>query len=122
MFEKYLSINPFLSQVLKTISDPAVKGYVPASWISLVHIKADYYRACSHYHISEALLTLPCSIKEEEHIGMRVREALQYFHLPPSNNTTTIDITVPSCRRERTILGMRRFPFMLSSATVRLEI
>lgn len=94
------------AQVLKTISDPAVKGYVPASWISLVHIKADYYRACSHYHIAEALLTLPCSIKEEEHIGMRVREALQYFHLQPSNNTTTIDITVPSCRRERTILGL----------------
>ncbi|XP_066946603.1 rhophilin-2-B-like [Macrobrachium rosenbergii] len=94
------------AQVLKTISGPSVKDYVPASWISMIHIKADYYRGCAHYHVAEALLTLPINLKDEGALDMRVQAALQYVHQQPQNTSTTLDITVPVNRRERTLLGL----------------
>ncbi|XP_071535406.1 rhophilin-2-A isoform X2 [Panulirus ornatus] len=93
------------SQVLKTISSASVKDYVPVSWVSLVHIKTEYYRASAHYHMAEALLTLQMEGKDLEQLNIRVQDALQYVHLPPVNNTT-LDISVPTTHQERVLLGL----------------
>lgn len=77
----------------------------------MVHIKVEYYRACSHYHMAESLLTLPIGEKDEEQLSQRVREALQYVHLPPASNTT-LDITVPTTHQERVVLG--EFGYLVS--------
>ncbi|XP_050689411.1 rhophilin-2-B-like isoform X1 [Eriocheir sinensis] len=93
------------SQVFKTISGAQVKDCVPVSWVSMVRIKVEYYRACSHYHMAESLLTLPTGEKDEEQLTQRVRQSLQYVHLTPSSNTT-LDITVPTSHQERVLLGL----------------
>ncbi|XP_069164895.1 rhophilin-2-A isoform X1 [Procambarus clarkii] len=93
------------SQVLKTISGASVKDYVPASWISMVHIKAEYYRGRAHYRMAEALLTLPIDERDQEQLSIRVQNALQFVHLPPVSNTT-LEISVPTNHQERTLLGL----------------
>ncbi|KAH9362292.1 hypothetical protein HPB48_002270 [Haemaphysalis longicornis] len=56
------------AQVHKLISMPPVKDYVPYSWISLILVKAEHYRALAHYYVAVGLL---------EHSGKaHLREAL----------------------------------------------
>ncbi|XP_037588369.1 rhophilin-1 isoform X5 [Cebus imitator] len=41
--------------VHRTMAQPPVHDYVPASWITLVHVKAEYFCSLAHYHIAMAL-------------------------------------------------------------------
>uniref|UniRef100_A0A8C8BXN9 Rhophilin-1 n=1 Tax=Oncorhynchus tshawytscha TaxID=74940 RepID=A0A8C8BXN9_ONCTS len=41
--------------VLQTMSQPLVKDYVPFSWASMVQVKAEHFRALSHYYAAVAL-------------------------------------------------------------------
>lgn len=97
-------------QVQTTITSGSVKGYVPNSWTSLVRIKSEYYRACSHYHLAECLLTLQAGGRDEIQLSNRVKEALQYVHLTPDSTTTTLDVTLPATHQERVLLGKARLP------------
>uniref|UniRef100_A0A8C7I2Q8 Rhophilin Rho GTPase binding protein 1 n=1 Tax=Oncorhynchus kisutch TaxID=8019 RepID=A0A8C7I2Q8_ONCKI len=44
--------------VLQTMSQPLVKDYVPFSWASMVQVKAEHFRALSHYYAAVALCDL----------------------------------------------------------------
>lgn len=88
-----------------------MKGYVPPSWITLVHVKVEHYKGRAHFLVAEALLpSLPENEGEERipenELGLshRAREILMFLHLPITSNTT-IKITVPTTRKERTLLG-----------------
>ncbi|XP_059983513.1 rhophilin-1 isoform X5 [Lagenorhynchus albirostris] len=41
--------------VLQTMAQPPVQDYVPFPWTTLVHVKAEYFRALAHYHAALAL-------------------------------------------------------------------
>ncbi|RXG73688.1 Rhophilin-2-B [Armadillidium vulgare] len=98
--------------VFTKISDNTVKGYVPPSWITLVHVKVEHYKGRAHFLVAEALLpSLPENEGEERipenelSLSHRAREILMFLHLPITSNTT-IKVTVPTTRKERTLLGL----------------
>ncbi|XP_035132561.1 rhophilin-1 isoform X2 [Callithrix jacchus] len=41
--------------VHRTMAQPPVHDYVPVSWTTLVHVKAEYFCSLAHYHIAMAL-------------------------------------------------------------------
>ncbi|XP_008832753.1 rhophilin-1 isoform X2 [Nannospalax galili] len=41
--------------VHRAMSQPPVQDYVPASWTTLAHVKAEHFRALAHYHAAMAL-------------------------------------------------------------------
>ncbi|XP_059972283.1 rhophilin-1 [Mesoplodon densirostris] len=41
--------------VHQTMAQPPVQDYVPFPWTTLVHVKAEYFRALAHYHAALAL-------------------------------------------------------------------
>ncbi|KAM9530399.1 rhophilin-1-like isoform 2-T2 [Salvelinus alpinus] len=59
-------VSDVYSLVLQTMSQPLVKDYVPFSWASMVQVKAEHFRALSHYYAAVALCDLTQSIDEEE--------------------------------------------------------
>ncbi|KAF8774846.1 Rhophilin-2 like protein [Argiope bruennichi] len=86
--------------VHKVMSSSSVKDYVPYSWISLLLVKSEHYRALGHHYAAVGLL---------EHNGEIDKEAeayLEYVHCPDANNSSTcIDIRVPHTTEERRQLG-----------------
>ncbi|XP_037022635.2 rhophilin-1 isoform X5 [Artibeus jamaicensis] len=42
-------------QVHRTMARPPVQDYVPFAWTTLVHVKAEHFRALAHYHAATAL-------------------------------------------------------------------
>uniref|UniRef100_A0A674BQ65 Rhophilin Rho GTPase binding protein 1 n=1 Tax=Salmo trutta TaxID=8032 RepID=A0A674BQ65_SALTR len=50
--------------VLQTMSQTLVKDYVPFSWASMVQVKAEHFRALSHYNAAVALCDHTQSIEE----------------------------------------------------------
>lgn len=93
------------TQVSSLISSASVRDYVPASWLALVRIKVEYYRGQAHYSVAEALLA-PLTVGHEyDRLTEKAREILQYLHLPATSNIT-VEVTVPTSRRERILLGL----------------
>lgn len=41
--------------VHRTMAQPPVREYVPFAWTTLVHVKAESFRALAHYHVAVAL-------------------------------------------------------------------
>lgn len=41
--------------VQQTMTQPLMKDYVPFSWASMVQVKAEHFRALSHYYAAVAL-------------------------------------------------------------------
>uniref|UniRef100_A0A8C5DQF1 Rhophilin, Rho GTPase binding protein 1 n=1 Tax=Gouania willdenowi TaxID=441366 RepID=A0A8C5DQF1_GOUWI len=54
--------------VQQTMSQPLMKDYVPFSWVSMVQVKCEHFRAVAHYHAAVALCehTLSADDDEEE--------------------------------------------------------
>uniref|UniRef100_A0A674BQV6 Rhophilin Rho GTPase binding protein 1 n=1 Tax=Salmo trutta TaxID=8032 RepID=A0A674BQV6_SALTR len=48
-------VSDVYSLVLQTMSQTLVKDYVPFSWASMVQVKAEHFRALSHYNAAVAL-------------------------------------------------------------------
>uniref|UniRef100_A0A3P8ZBB6 Rhophilin, Rho GTPase binding protein 1 n=1 Tax=Esox lucius TaxID=8010 RepID=A0A3P8ZBB6_ESOLU len=48
-------VSDVYSLVLQTMTQPMVKDYVPFSWASMVQVKAEHFRALSHYYAAVAL-------------------------------------------------------------------
>lgn len=46
-------------RVHRTVSQPAVRDYVPFPWTTLVRVKAEYFCALAHYHAAVALCDSP---------------------------------------------------------------
>lgn len=46
--------------VHQAMAQPPVQDYVPASWTTLVHVKAEHFRGLAHYHAAAALCGASC--------------------------------------------------------------
>ncbi|XP_064865258.1 rhophilin-1 [Oncorhynchus nerka] len=57
-------VSDVYSLVLQTMSQTLVKDYVPFSWASMVQVKAEHFRALSHYNAAVALCDHTQSIEE----------------------------------------------------------
>lgn len=104
-------------QVHKVMSAPPVKDYVPYSWISLVLVKSEHYRAVAHHYVAVGLL---------DHIGdinETTARYLEYVHAPDPSNATCIDIRVPKSSEERRQLGKAhlREALLLHEESLRLH-
>ncbi|XP_072805510.1 rhophilin-1 isoform X1 [Vicugna pacos] len=51
--------------VHQTMAQPPVQDYVPFPWTTLVHVKAEYFRALAHYHAALALCDGPLVAEAE---------------------------------------------------------
>ena len=56
------------------ISDPPVKDYVPYSWVSLVQVKKEHYRALANFYVALGLLDHDADVSE------KTAETLQFLH------------------------------------------
>ncbi|KAJ6661506.1 hypothetical protein lerEdw1_014415 [Lerista edwardsae] len=56
-----LQVEEVYSLVHQSMSQPHVKDYVPFSWVTMVHVKAEHFRALSHYYAAMALCDCPAS-------------------------------------------------------------
>ncbi|XP_026571787.1 rhophilin-1 [Pseudonaja textilis] len=52
-------VEEVYSLVHQTMAQPQVKDYVPFSWTSMVHVKAEHFKALSHYYAAVALCDCP---------------------------------------------------------------
>ena len=49
-------VSEVYEKVQEAISQPPVKEYVPYTWVSLVTVKREHYRALANYYVAIALL------------------------------------------------------------------
>uniref|UniRef100_A0A3B4HAV6 Rhophilin Rho GTPase binding protein 1 n=1 Tax=Pundamilia nyererei TaxID=303518 RepID=A0A3B4HAV6_9CICH len=49
--------------VQQTMTQPLMKDYVPFSWVSMVQVKSEHFRALSHYYAAVALCDHMCKYK-----------------------------------------------------------
>ncbi|KAG8195571.1 hypothetical protein JTE90_002194 [Oedothorax gibbosus] len=104
-------------EVHRVLSCSGVKDYVPYSWISLLLVKAEHYRALAHHYAATGML---------EHDGEIEKEAesyLEYVHCPPDANSTCMDVLVPRTQDERRQLGRAhlRASLLLHEESLRLH-
>lgn len=48
--------------VQQTMTQPLMKDYVPFSWVSMVQVKSEHFRALSHYYAAVALCDHTCKL------------------------------------------------------------
>ncbi|GAB6027157.1 hypothetical protein CHUAL_013914 [Chamberlinius hualienensis] len=87
------------SRVHSCISVPPVKDYVPYSWILLILVKAEHFRALSHYFVSIGLLDF------NDELSVELEDMLECIQISDANKTMLIDIKVPKNQNERILLG-----------------
>lgn len=68
------------SLVHNLIGVPAVRDYVPYSWVALIQVKREHYAAIAHYHSAIAML-----VKSLEELNCHTRRMLQIMHSTPLN-------------------------------------
>lgn len=88
--------------MLKIISQPPVKDYVPYSWGSLVHVKKEHYKALAHYFVALGVL------EHKAEFSNKTLETLQFLHEEDEDKAATmtmIEIRVPKNQNERRYLG-----------------
>ncbi|XP_015272117.1 PREDICTED: rhophilin-1, partial [Gekko japonicus] len=52
-------VDEVYSLVYQTTTQPHMKDYVPFSWTTMVHVKAEHFKALSHYYATIALCDCP---------------------------------------------------------------
>lgn len=52
-------VEEVYSLVHQTMTQTHVKDYVPFSWATMVHVKAEHFKALSHYYAAVALCDCP---------------------------------------------------------------
>lgn len=93
-------VSEVYGEVLKIISQPPVKDYVPFSWGSLVHVKKEHYRALAHYYVAVGILD------HKGEFSNKTLETLQFLHEEDEDKAATlIEIRVPKNQNERRYLG-----------------
>jgi len=88
-----------------------LRAHLPAPWLTLVLIKAHFYRGKAHQHVSEAMLWLPPGSPHPPPPGPplspRARELLLHLHRQPDpQDPTSIDFSLPDTPDQRTYLGL----------------
>ncbi|XP_076352612.1 rhophilin-2-B-like isoform X1 [Tachypleus tridentatus] len=93
-------VSEVYNHVHKVMSRPTVKNYVPYSWISLVCVKSEHYKALAHYYVAVGLLDHIGELSDSAKLG------LAFLHRQDQKTTTTpFDINVPKNTNERRQLG-----------------
>ncbi|CAK1590716.1 unnamed protein product [Parnassius mnemosyne] len=64
------------TQLYEKMQTEGVFNYVPYSWVSLVHVKTEFYKALAHQYCGAALL--------QSAGGQRARDRLAALHAPPA--------------------------------------
>uniref|UniRef100_T1ISB1 Rhophilin n=1 Tax=Strigamia maritima TaxID=126957 RepID=T1ISB1_STRMM len=85
--------------VHKCISSNPVKDYVPYSWISLVLVKVQHYKALSHYYLAIGLLDYVGELKKS------VCDTLQCIQISNHGKSMLIDYRAPQADDEQRLLG-----------------
>ncbi|XP_076844287.1 rhophilin-1 [Brachyhypopomus gauderio] len=76
-------VSDVYSLVTQAMMAPSLKDYVPFSWLSVVQVKTQHFRALAHYHAAAALC--PCShmIGVDENGTAGLKEVAQVHARPP---------------------------------------
>lgn len=87
-------VGEVYDKVYHAISQQQVKDYVPFSWVSLIQVKREHYRALAHYYVAVGLLSHTGSLDQ------RTRETLMFLH-----DTKESKLKVPESDAEKKYLG-----------------
>ncbi|XP_045633204.1 rhophilin-1 isoform X1 [Ursus americanus] len=85
-------------RVHRTVSQPAVRDYVPFPWTTLVRVKAEYFCALAHYHAAVALCDSPAAAEADS-------PALQQAFLGLAATSEPWGAVLPQGQEERRKLG-----------------
>ncbi|KAK2835061.1 hypothetical protein Q5P01_015545 [Channa striata] len=84
--------------VQQTMTQPLMKDYVPFSWVSMVQVKAEHFRALSHYHAAVALCD---HMSSSEGIDEEAEKTfLQFYVSSPASPTLNQVLQDPEKRRK----------------------
>ncbi|KAG1660953.1 Rhophilin-2 [Nymphon striatum] len=92
-------VAKFYNTVLKAVSFRPVKDYVPYTWISLIQVKIEHYRAMAHHFTAIGLI---------EHTGdmtESLRQSLEFLHVTNENSSLLIDFAIPETSEECKLLA-----------------
>ncbi|KAI4899139.1 hypothetical protein NFI96_013237, partial [Prochilodus magdalenae] len=70
-------VSDVYSLVLQAMSVPLLKDYVPFSWLSVVQVKTQHFRALAHYFTATALCDCSDMIDRDEDDGSVVKALMQ---------------------------------------------
>ncbi|XP_006634274.1 rhophilin-1 isoform X1 [Lepisosteus oculatus] len=76
------------SLVFQTMAQPPVKDYVPFSWATMVQVKAEHFKALSHYYASVALCDHDVPSAEDE--GKSEKALLQFHATKPQGPSLNV--------------------------------
>ncbi|CAG4983207.1 unnamed protein product [Parnassius apollo] len=71
------------TQLYEKMQTEGVFNYVPYSWVSLVHVKTEFYKALAHQYCGAALL--------QSAGGQRARDRLAALHAPPPDGSNATE-------------------------------
>ncbi|KAM4705289.1 rhophilin-1 [Rhinophrynus dorsalis] len=80
MAQEAARVEDVYTLVYRTMTHPPVKDYVPFSWITMVRVKAEHFKALSHYHAASALCDFYTASEAEM---MEHEKAFLHFHVTP---------------------------------------
>ncbi|XP_018545848.1 rhophilin-1 [Lates calcarifer] len=90
--------------VQQTMTQPLMKDYVPFSWASMVQVKAEHFRALSHYYTAAALCDHMSSAEEEE----AEKAFLQFYVSTPAGPSLSLVLQDPEKRTKTGKAHLRR--------------
>uniref|UniRef100_A0A7N6AUG8 Rhophilin, Rho GTPase binding protein 1 n=1 Tax=Anabas testudineus TaxID=64144 RepID=A0A7N6AUG8_ANATE len=92
--------------VQQTMTQPLMKDYVPFSWVSMVQVKSEHFRALSHYYAAVALcdhVSTPEEVDEEAE-----KTFLQFYVSTPAGASLSQVLRDPEKRRKLGKAHLRR--------------
>lgn len=103
-------------RVYEALSIEVVKDYVPDSWIALVQVKSQYYKAMAHQLVGAGLVTtIDIGSNRHHRLSAKTTETLTFMYSDDQASETTssskpkvstiIDIRVPKNHAEQLQLG-----------------
>jgi hypothetical protein len=49
-------VSEVYGKVFRIASQPPVKDYIPFSWVSLINVKKEHYKALAHFYVASGFL------------------------------------------------------------------
>ncbi|XP_073536175.1 rhophilin-1 [Phyllobates terribilis] len=88
MAQEAARVEDVYTLVYRTMMHPPVKDYVPFSWTTMVRVKAEHFKALSHYHAASAL----CDFSTASGLELIEHEKvfLQFHASPPEGATISL--------------------------------
>ncbi|NXF13364.1 RHPN1 protein, partial [Smithornis capensis] len=91
-------VEDVYSLVHQTMTQPHVKDYVPFSWITMVHVKSEHFKALSHYFAAIALCD--CPVASESELPEQEKAFLQFHVTIPEGPSLRVLLQDPEERRK----------------------